>query len=65
MENIKIGDIVARKSYNCDINFKVVEYKKEGAEKSVILKGIEQRIIADAVVEDLVLINSGEKKMTC
>lgn len=32
MSSLKIGDIVARKSYGCDVLFKVVEIKNDGNE---------------------------------
>ena len=56
MDNIKIGDIVARKSYGADIIFiveKIIYNKKAIA----ILKGITVRVLADAYLEDLVTVN--------
>ena len=51
---MKIGDIVARKSYNKDIVFKIVGFSiDENSEKIVILKGIALRVIADAYLDDL------------
>jgi spore coat assembly protein len=54
MANFKIGDIVARKSYDYDIFFKVVDIKKDGEENIITLKGILYRIQADAPETDLV-----------
>ncbi|MCX7922758.1 MAG: sporulation peptidase YabG [Clostridia bacterium] len=55
MANLKVGDIVARKSYGFDIFFKVVNIKNNGKENIVTLKGICYRIEADAPESDLVL----------
>ncbi|MDQ0285270.1 spore coat assembly protein [Desulfofundulus luciae] len=54
MEGIKVGDIVGRISYSCDIFFKVVELTvgKDG-KKSARLKGLDKRLCATAPVEDL------------
>ncbi|AUS98469.1 sporulation peptidase YabG [Clostridium thermosuccinogenes] len=56
MGEIKIGDIVARKSYGEDIYFKVVDILNTGEEKTVILKGIMYRIEADAPESDLIQV---------
>jgi spore coat assembly protein len=53
MSDLKIGDIVARKSYGCDIFFKVVNITESGGEKIITLKGISYRIEADAPESDL------------
>ncbi len=50
---INIGDYVSRKSYNHDIIFEVIEKK----DNVCILRGIDFRLIADADVEDLVLVD--------
>jgi len=55
MANLKIGDIVARKSYGYDIFFKVVDIKNDGKENIITLKGITYRIQADAPESDLVV----------
>lgn len=55
MESLRIGDIVARKSYGCDVLFKVTDIKKVGNENIVTLKGITYRIEADAPESDLVI----------
>ncbi|HHW31069.1 MAG TPA: sporulation peptidase YabG [Clostridiaceae bacterium] len=52
--NIKIGDIVTRKSYGGDIYFTVEEISlKRDGEKVCILRGVTYRIIADAKAVDL------------
>ena len=56
MEKIKKGDIVARKSHNLDILFSVENI----INKIAILKGITIRIVADAYIEDLVLLDTKE-----
>lgn len=48
--NLKIGDIVSRKSYHNDILFKIIDI----TENTAILKGIELRLYADSDIEDLV-----------
>lgn len=51
---MKVGDIVARKSYNKDIVFKITDIiVDEDGKKIAILKGIAFRIIADAELNDL------------
>lgn len=58
MEKVKKGDIVARRSYGCDILFSVENIiKSTNGIKIVILKGITVRILADAYVEDLVILD--------
>ncbi|HYE81389.1 MAG TPA: sporulation peptidase YabG [Clostridia bacterium] len=55
--DIKVGDIVARKSYGLDVLFKVndiVAGKEEG--RTIILKGLNYRLIADAPESDIVKI---------
>lgn len=55
MGELKIGDIVARKSYEFDVFFKVVDITENGNEKIAKLKGISYRIEADAPESDLVV----------
>lgn len=50
---MEIGDIVVRKSYGKDIEFKIVDIKDINRESVFILKGKSIRIIADAFEEDL------------
>lgn len=58
MAIIKTGDIVARKSYNKDIYFRVAGF----ANDRVLLKGIDVRLLADSPPEDLVKIAEEERK---
>lgn len=50
---MRVGDIVARKSYNKDVTFKIIDIKEKDGQYNVILKGINIRIIADANIDDL------------
>jgi spore coat assembly protein len=60
MEKIDKGDIVARKSYNGDILFKVKKIYDEHGKEHAILKGLHMRLCANAPLDDLVRIESGE-----
>ncbi len=55
---IKVGDYVSRISYNHDIIFEVTEKNGEVC----ILRGIDFRLIADANIEDLILIDKKDYK---
>ena len=59
MPILKLGDIVARKSYNYDVLFKVTRISGE----MVDLVGITVRIIADAPIYDLKIFTEQEAKM--
>ncbi|WML55482.1 sporulation peptidase YabG [Neobacillus sp. PS3-12] len=59
--DIKLMDIVARRSYNCDILFRVTEIKETNGRKMAVLYGEDFRLIADAPYEDLVIINQNER----
>lgn len=50
-------DIVGRKSYQCDIVFRIIDIKEENGQKLAVLYGEDFRLIADAPYEDLVRIN--------
>ncbi|MBE6062272.1 MAG: sporulation peptidase YabG [Clostridium butyricum] len=50
---MQIGDIVVRKSYGKDIIFKIIDMKKIDDVENIILKGINIRIIADSIEDDL------------
>lgn len=55
---IEIGDIVVRKSYHCDIHFRVEDIRDDVA----LLRGITERLIADSPLEDLLVILSTAAK---
>ena len=52
--NFKIGDFVSRISYEHDVIFKIIGF--EG--KTVFLKGVDLRLIADCDINDLVKVDS-------
>lgn len=59
MEEIKKGDIVGRKSHHCDILFSVERIiRSTNGMQIAILKGITIRIVADAYLDDLVILDS-------
>lgn len=58
MEAFNVGDVVARKSYNCDILFKIINIDKDVAN----IVGVTVRIIADAPFYDLVHISKESVK---
>lgn len=54
MSNLRVGDLVARKSYDYDILFKVVDIvERPGRESVILLKGVNLRILADSPETDL------------
>ena len=60
---MKIGDIVTRKSYNKDIIFRIVGFNIDSKnEKIAIIKGVAFRVIADAYLDDLELVNISDIK---
>ncbi|MCQ6281861.1 sporulation peptidase YabG [Bacillus sp. EB600] len=59
--DIKLMDIVARRSYNCDILFRVIDITETNGQKTAILYGEDYRLVADAPCEDLVTINQSER----
>lgn len=60
--DVKVGDIVARKSYNCDLLFRVIDVKEKNGEREAILHGENVRLIADAPCSDLVIIDEREQQ---
>ena len=59
--DIKLMDIVGRRSYNCDILFRVIDIRKINDQKFAILYGEDFRIVADAPYNDLIVINQTER----
>ncbi len=57
MENFKVGDVVARKSYDYDILFKVTKINSNGI---IDLAGLSVRIVANAPDYDLKHIEKDE-----
>lgn len=54
---MKIGDIVVRKSYGRDITFKIIDIVAGDNDDVYLLKGINLRIEADSLMEDLELVS--------
>ncbi|MCR4436353.1 MAG: sporulation peptidase YabG [Clostridiales bacterium] len=55
MSDLKIGDIVARKSYGEDIHFTIADIKNEDTANPIyVLRGLLYRIVADGPGDDLV-----------
>ncbi|MEH7416744.1 sporulation peptidase YabG [Neobacillus drentensis] len=59
--DIKITDIVGRKSYNCDLMFRVIDIQNINHQKVAILYGEDFRLVADAPYTDLVILNQHER----
>ena len=59
---LKIGDIVVRKSYGKDITFKIINIKETEDGEVYTLKGINLRIIADSVAEDLEVVEEEDTR---
>lgn len=53
-----IGDFVTRKSYGCDITFKIIDIRESEEGSYCVLKGVNLRIIADSPIDDLMVVNS-------
>jgi spore coat assembly protein len=53
MQEIEIGSLVYRKSYERDVLFRVSDIKNSNGKKIIILKGVDVRLIADAEEDDL------------
>lgn len=60
MYAIQKGDIVARRSYQGDVFFKVMEVLFEGDRAVALLKGLDVRLLADAPLSDLRKVEPGE-----
>jgi spore coat assembly protein len=59
--DIKLNDIVGRRSYNCDILFRIIDVRKINDQKFAILYGEDFRIVADAPYEDLVVVDQNQR----
>ncbi|TLS35103.1 sporulation peptidase YabG [Pseudalkalibacillus caeni] len=57
---IRVGDVVARRSYKCDLIFRVTKLSPDG--KFAELVGEEMRLVADSPLDDLVIIDQTEHK---
>ncbi|KNZ69191.1 sporulation peptidase YabG [Thermincola ferriacetica] len=63
MPDFKKGDIVTRKSYNCDLYFQIVDFLpgRNGNDR-VLLKGLDVRLCADCPVTDLQKVTRSQLK---
>lgn len=59
---LKIGDVVVRKSYGKDITFKIINIKQTEDGEIYTLKGINLRIIADSIEDDLEVVDEEDTK---
>jgi spore coat assemly protein len=57
---VNIGDVVGRKSYNCDLIFRIVQLSEDGSFAE--LAGEDMRLLADAPVNDLILMDEQEQR---
>ncbi|MEH7108281.1 sporulation peptidase YabG [Bacillus sp. JJ1764] len=57
---IKVNDIVSRRSHNCDLLFRVIDLQHTNGQHIAILYGEDFRLIADAPYGDLVKVNQSE-----
>lgn len=64
MDNLKIGDIVARISYQCDLLFRIIDIKEDtdGAMVAVLF-GEDVRLVADAPMSDLSIVGEHEQQI--
>ncbi|MCM3113552.1 sporulation peptidase YabG [Lederbergia lenta] len=53
--------IVGRLSYQCDILFRVIDVKEIDGREMAILSGKDYRLVADAPMEDLILISESDR----
>lgn len=60
--DIKINDIVGRRSYNCDLLFRVIDIQMISGQKVAFLYGEDFRLCADAPYDDLVVMNQHERQ---
>jgi spore coat assembly protein len=51
---LEIGSVVARRSYKEDLFHIIVDIKKEGKNRKAVLKGLNYRLYADALLDDLI-----------
>jgi spore coat assemly protein len=59
--NIKLMDVVARRSYNCDILFRVTDFYERNGQKFAVLYGEDFRLVADSPYDDLIIVNHNDR----
>jgi spore coat assembly protein len=55
---MKPGDLVVRKSYECDLLFEICYIEEKN--QTAMLKGLDVRLLADAPIHDLIRVEPGE-----
>ncbi|SFG99217.1 spore coat assemly protein [Desulfotomaculum arcticum] len=60
MGELKVGDVVGRKSYGLDVYFKVMDIVVDNEKKMARLNGLDMRLCATAPIEDLEKIESAK-----
>ncbi|HEY4554008.1 MAG TPA: sporulation peptidase YabG [Bacillaceae bacterium] len=58
---MEVNTIVGRLSHQCDILFRVIEITEMNGQKIAMLKGEDYRLVADAPLDDLVVIAGDEQ----
>lgn len=58
---IKINDMVGRQSYKCDLLFRVIDFVNINGKEMAVLYGEDYRLMADAPIEDLIVIEQKEQ----
>lgn len=56
--SISVSDIVGRKTYGCDVLFRVIQIRQENGKRIAVLYGEDIRLIADAPFDDLVKVDA-------
>lgn len=59
---MNIHDIVGRKSYHCDIIFRIIDIREQDGKTEAILFGEDMRLIADAPFDDLLALDEKERE---
>ncbi|WP_026693228.1 sporulation peptidase YabG [Peribacillus kribbensis] len=59
--SVKLNDIVGRRSFNCDLLFRVIDFKEENGVVQAVLYGEDFRLIADAPIHDLMIMDVQEQ----
>lgn len=59
----QINDVVGRKSYNCDILFRIMTFKTINQKTVAVLIGEDYRLIADSPLEDLQIIDETQVEL--
>lgn len=60
MGELKVGDVVGRKSYGLDVYFKIIDFIEDDGKKMARLNGLDMRLCATAPIDDLEKIESSK-----